>query len=111
MTEQTNRAAGAKPATDKPAAPAAAAAAEPVIAKTADTIDAKRGSYVVAPGRTVMDHDGENIGPGGKVNLTADEATRLLKHGFILDKDGAIVVQTDGPAVNVDEGVQIAPEA
>lgn len=109
MPEPKNLAAGASPATNTPAAPAAASPEESVVAKTADTIDAKKGSYLVAPGRTVMGDDGESFGPGGKVSLTAAEATSLLKHGFIVDKDGAVVIQTDGPAVNVDEGVQIAP--
>lgn len=111
----------AKPADTKPAATKAAdtkpvgqKAAEAahgedgdVIAKTADTVDAKAGTYTVAPGRTVTTGD-DSFGAGGRVKLTAEEANRLLKTGFILDKDGAAIIQADGPAVDVEDGVQVA---
>ncbi len=71
-------------------------------AKTDDAVTATKGSYTVAPGRTV---DGK--GPGKTVDLDDDDALRLLELGFILDDDGSIVVRADGPAVNVEDGVQV----
>lgn len=88
-----------------PAAPIVPAVA-PIVAKTDDAVEAKKGSYTVAPGRTI---DGKM--PGDKVDLDATDAKRLLGLGFILDKDGSVVVRADGPAVNVEDGVQIAQPA
>lgn len=112
------------PATDNAAAPATDTKlkidrGETVVAKTDDTVDGKAGSYAVAAGRTVH-HDGKDylgqrrnpkneIVPADKVKLDADDAERLLKAGFLLDKDGAAIIHADGPAVNVDNGVQLAP--
>lgn len=64
------------------------------VAKPAEDITGAKGTYTVAPGRTV---DGK--APGETVELDAADADRLLKLGFILDRDGSIVVQTEGPKV------------
>lgn len=61
-------------------------------------------TYTVAPGRTV---DGKQ--PGEPVELNEADAERLLGLGFILDVDGKQRFATEGPAVNVDGGVQIKP--
>lgn len=96
------------PAPVKPAVTKAptTAAADTVKAKTDDAVDAGKGTYTVAPGRTV---DGK--APGETVELDAGDAKRLFKLGFVLDPDGAIVVQADGPAVNVENGVQVKTSA
>lgn len=64
------------------------------VVKTATDVDAAKGSYTVAPGRTV---DGKK--PGEKVDLDEGDAERMLKLGFILDKDGAVIVHSEGPKV------------
>lgn len=81
------------------------------VVKTADTVTASTGTYTVAPGRTVTSDDGKPKGPGEKVTLSKADAERLLPLGFVLDADGAIIVRADGPAVNVEDGVQIAQPA
>lgn len=78
--------------------------AAPKVAKTDDAVTAEAGSYIVAPGRTI---DGK--APGAEVLLNDVDAERMLKLGFILGPDGSVVVRADGPAVNVQDGVQIAP--
>lgn len=87
------------------------AAKAPKIAVTADAIQSKSGDYTVAPGRTVVNDAGEAKGPGQTVTLDRADAKRLLGLGFLLDDDGDIVIRADGPAVNVEDGVQIAPQA
>lgn len=87
-------------------APAVPATTDTVKAKTDDAVAAAKGTYTVAPGRTV---DGK--APGETVDLDEGDATRLLQLGFILDTDGSIVVQADGPAVNVENGVQVKTSA
>lgn len=73
-----------------------------IVAKTDDAVAATAGEYTVAPGRTV---DGK--GPGSKVSLNDADAQRMLELGFILDTDGSMVIRADGPAVNVEDGVQV----
>lgn len=73
-----------------------------IVAKTDDAVTATSGEYTVAPGRTV---DGK--GPGQTVTLDEKDAERMLELGFILDADGSIVIRADGPAVNVEDGVQV----
>lgn len=77
-----------------------------VTAKTDDAVTATNGTYTVAPGRTV---DGKK--PGSMVELDEGDAQRMLELGFILDRDGAVVVRADGPAVNVEDGVQVKTSA
>lgn len=88
------------------------AVSKPLVAKTADAVaaDATAGTYTVAPGRHVSDADGSH-GPGESCKLDEKDAKRMLALGFILDTDGTIVVRADGPAVNVEDGVQIAQPA
>lgn len=62
--------------------------------------------YTVARGRTV---DGKE--PGEKVKLNADDAERLFGLGFILAPDGSSALLPEGPAVNVEDGVQVKTEA
>ena len=71
-----------------------------------ETAPEKTRKYTVAPGRTV---DGK--GPGEKVDLIDTDYDRFLQLGFVLDKDGKQRFITDGPAVNVVDGVQIKPAA
>ncbi len=92
-----------KPATSRTPA---VAGTETVTAKTDDAVTATSGTYTVAPGRTV---DGKK--PGSTVELDEGDAQRMLELGFILDKDGAVVVRADGPAVNVEDGVQVKTSA
>ena len=73
-----------------------------IVAKTDDAVTATAGQFTVAPGRTV---DGK--GPGSTVELDDTDAQRMLELGFILDADGAMVIRADGPAVNVEDGVQV----
>lgn len=61
-------------------------------------------SYTVAPGCTVG-----GKGPGETIDLDSDEAVRLRKLGFLLDEDGKRRFMADGPAVNVEDGVEIKP--
>lgn len=90
-------------ASQKPDTPAT----DPVVqAKTDDAVTAAKGRYTVASGRTV---DGK--GPGKTVELDDGDALRLLELGFILDDDGSIVVRADGPAVNVEDGIQVKTSA
>lgn len=86
--------------TDKTAKPVANATS--IVAKTDDVVAATAGEYTVAPGRTV---DGK--GPGKTVKLDDADAQRMLELGFILDTDGSMVIRADGPAVNVEDGVQV----
>jgi hypothetical protein len=86
--------------TDKTAKPVTNATS--IVAKTDDAVTATAGEYTVAPGRTV---DGK--GPGQTVKLDDNDALRMLELGFILDTDGAVVIRADGPAVNVEDGVQV----
>lgn len=65
-----------------------------------------QNTYKVAPGRTVIGDDGE-VGPGGEVTLASDEGEKLQKLGFLLTDEGDQVVQTGGPAVNVEDGIQV----
>jgi hypothetical protein len=82
------------PAQAQPTAIVTDLAGETTIAREAAAIDAVKGTYTVAPGRTI---DGKK--PGETVELDETDATRLTKLGFVLDRDGAIVIQTDGPRV------------
>ena len=63
-------------------------------AKQPDEVEATKGEYTVAPGRTV---DGRK--PGEKVKLDEADAKRMLDLGFILDKDGTAVIRSEGPSV------------
>lgn len=82
--------------------PADAAKSNDVATATA-TVDTSTGStYIVAPGRTI---DGKL--PGDEVTLSDADAVRLRDFGFILADDGSRVVPTGGPAVNVEDGVQV----
>lgn len=76
-------------------------------AKTTNAAEVARGTYVVAPGRTVVSGDGETFGPGDEVELTAAEAKNLVLLGFFRDRDGSVLIQADGPAVNVEDGVEV----
>ena len=123
LTNNTSVAAAATtPATADAGQPAKGNKAA-AVAKTDDAIVAPAmGAYKVAPGRHLVhgeDHVFENgavkkkgrvrdYAPGDEIELDADEAERFMKLGFILDEDGAIVVRADGPAVNVEDGVQIS---
>lgn len=69
-------------------------AGEITLMKEAAAVDAKKGTYTVAPGRTI---DGKK--PGETVELEATDAERMTKLGFVLDRDGAVIIQTDGPRV------------
>lgn len=71
------------------------------VVKTAADVAATKGSYTVAPGRTV---DGK--APGESVDLDKGDAERMLKLGFILDKDGAVVVHSEGPKVVAGAEIQ-----
>ncbi|WP_242183094.1 hypothetical protein [Sphingomonas sp. CARO-RG-8B-R24-01] len=102
MADETNTAA-VKPAVSRtPATPGSTT----ITAKTDDAVTASKGTYTVAPGRTV---DGK--APGKTVELDDGDAKRMLELGFILDTDGSIVVRADGPAVNVEDGVQVKTSA
>lgn len=67
---------------------------------------AKAGEYTVAPNRTVVTADG-SFGPGQAVNLDDKDAKRFRDLGFLLTDGGAVLTQTDGPAVNVENGIQV----
>ncbi len=61
--------------------------------------------YIVAKGHTI---DGKM--PGDTVNLSETDAERLLGLGFLLDEEGNQLIATGaGPAVNVEDGVEIKP--
>jgi hypothetical protein len=62
--------------------------------------------YTVAAGHTV-----DGILPGDTVDLNAADAKRFRDLGFILGEDGARKVATGGPAVNVEDGVQMTTVA
>ena len=64
--------------------------------------------YTVAPQRTVSAED-RDYGPGEKVILEEAEGTRLTKLGYLVGEDGSVAIPTNGPAVNVEDGVQIEP--
>ena len=108
-TTDTGLVAGPKttPASTAAGKPAKGDAAAPVV-KTDDAVEATSGTYKVAAGRTVIGDDGKSYGPGQEVSLNEADAERCIALGFILDEDGATVVRADGPAVNVEDGVQIA---
>lgn len=101
---QTADAAGSKPEPASKPLDALASAPSP----SPDPIDADLvkqpvgGGHVIAPGRTV---DGK--GPGETVHLDEADAKRFVELGFVLDKDGGQRVPTEGPAVNVEDGVQV----
>lgn len=88
--------------TNKPAASTAAPA--PGAAPAATGVGSKGSTYIIAPGRTI---DGKL--PGDEVTLSDADAERFRDFGFILADDGSRVVPTGGPAVNVEDGVQIKP--
>lgn len=90
------KAAAEKAAADKAATEKAAAEKAAV----------KLEAHIVAPGRTVATDDGD-VGPGGEVMLDPREAKRLGKLGFLVGEDGTVALNTNGPAVNVDDGVQV----
>ena len=70
----------------------------------------KASKRIVAPGRTIT-QDGKHFGPGDAVMLDEDDAARFEALGFILSPDGTQTAPgTDGPAVNVVDGVQIKPK-
>ncbi|MGI4764564.1 MAG: hypothetical protein ACRYGP_05805 [Janthinobacterium lividum] len=91
--------------------------------KTSDAISVSgKGKFKIAPGRsllhaTIVENDGvktarnKGYNPGDEIELDAEEAESLIKMGFLLDTDGSVVVRADGPAVNVENGVQIAQPA
>ena len=81
----------------------------PLIVKTADSAaaDVTSGTCTVAPGRTVVTADGSYTA-GQTVTLDDKDAKRFTGLGFLLDQDGAAIVRADGPAVNVEDGVQIS---
>lgn len=107
MTKAVNPNTSTTPATtagERSAAPDTAAA-QPLAARTsldgdtvatreAEAVAAPKGTYTVAPGRTV---DGKK--PGETVELDKGDAERMTKLGFVLDRDGSVVIQTDGPRV------------
>lgn len=66
--------------------------------------------FTVAPGRTVVTDGGEK-GPGSTVTMDSIEGERLRARGFFLAEDGAVEVNTSGPAVNVEDGVRVEPGA
>lgn len=101
----SNKPADAPTATGDPIADAAIKT--PESAAMADGADeTASGEYIVAPGRTVVTGDGA-FGPGKKVKLDDKDAERFRNLGYLLADDGSVFVQTDGPAVNVEDGVQI----
>ena len=63
--------------------------------------------FTVAPGRTVCGDDGD-VGPGGTIILPVKEGEKLQKRGFLLDDDGSVAVNADGPAtvagIEITEG-------
>jgi hypothetical protein len=82
-----------------------APAPDPAPDVDAATIEKPLGAgFVVAPGRTV---DGK-LHPD-TVELSDADAKRFVELGFVLDKDGVRRVSEGGPAVNVEDGVQVKP--
>lgn len=72
-----------------------------------DYASTTRTTFTVAPGRTIEGADETIYMPGDEIALGAADAERFLALGFILDQDGSRVLLTNGPATDVEDGVQI----
>jgi hypothetical protein len=65
--------------------------------------EGKPVARLVAPGRTVVGHDGKSVGPGVKVWVLDDDVERLTRLGFLVDPEAKALARR-GPVTLNERG-------